>query len=99
MQYVEAERAAKACSDRAREGRDHTRPTRTWWPVCWPRWVAGRDVAGQRAVDSRVVTEDYPPYNFGKRGRGGVSTAVVRAVLAEAGLDAQIQGDAVGACL
>jgi len=40
----------------------------------------------------RVVTEDYPPYSYLEAGRvTGYSTAVVRAVLAEAGLEAEIQ--------
>lgn len=40
----------------------------------------------------RVVTEEYPPYNYAKDGDvQGVSTAVVRAVLAEAGIEAPIQ--------
>ncbi|KAA3654590.1 MAG: amino acid ABC transporter substrate-binding protein [Proteobacteria bacterium] len=40
----------------------------------------------------RVVTEEYPPYNYARDGDvHGVSTAVVRAVLAEAGIEAPIQ--------
>lgn len=40
----------------------------------------------------RVVTEEFPPYNFARDGEvRGLSTAVVRAVLAEAGLEASIQ--------
>lgn len=40
----------------------------------------------------RVVTEDYPPYSYLEDGRVvGFSTAVVRAVLAEAGLEEDIQ--------
>ncbi|MBT0963672.1 substrate-binding periplasmic protein [Denitromonas iodatirespirans] len=40
----------------------------------------------------RVVTEEYPPYNYAKNGDvQGVSTAVVRAVMAEAGIEAPIQ--------
>ncbi len=52
--------------------------------VGWPACVL--------AAPLRVVTEDYPPYSYLEAGRvGGYSTAVVRAVLAEAGLQADIQ--------
>lgn len=92
MQYVEARGLQKACSDRAREGREHTRPTRTWWPRLLAALVLVATMLPASAQSIRVVTEDYPPYNFEKNGVvEGVSTAVVRAVLAEAGLDAQIQ--------
>jgi len=44
------------------------------------------------AASLRVVTEDYPPYSYLEGDRvSGYSTAVVRAVLAEAGLEADIQ--------
>ncbi|MCZ4303871.1 transporter substrate-binding domain-containing protein [Zoogloeaceae bacterium G21618-S1] len=46
--------------------------------------------AGAQSI--RVVTEDFPPFNYEKNGVvSGVSTAVVRAVLAEAGLEGTIQ--------
>lgn len=52
--------------------------------------LAATGAAGAQTI--RVVTEDYPPYNYLRDGVvGGVSTEVVRAVLAEAGLDAQIE--------
>lgn len=48
--------------------------------------------AAVAAPPIRVVTEEYPPYNYAKDGDvRGVSTAVVRAVLAEAGIEAPIQ--------
>ncbi|TVT51062.1 MAG: transporter substrate-binding domain-containing protein [Denitromonas halophila] len=78
--------------DRAQRGRDHARRQ----PSRWTRRLAAVVLAAwllpAGAQSIRVVTEEYPPYNFTKDGVvSGVSTAVVRAVLAEAGLDAQIQ--------
>ncbi len=47
---------------------------------------------GVGAQDIRVVTEDYPPYNYAKDAVVvGVSTDVVRAVLAKVGVDAPIE--------
>ncbi len=44
------------------------------------------------ASEIRIVTEDFPPYNYPKDGKiTGVSTEAVRAVLKEAGTDAEIE--------
>jgi len=45
-----------------------------------------------RASDLLIVTEELPPYNYQEDGVAkGLSTEVVQAVLAETGLEAEIQ--------
>jgi polar amino acid transport system substrate-binding protein len=66
-----------------------------WRKQCGPRHallgillVAGTGAA--RAETLKVLTEEFPPYNYTENGRiTGFSTAVVQAVLKEA----QLQGD------
>jgi polar amino acid transport system substrate-binding protein len=43
-----------------------------------------------RAQDIMIVTEEFPPYNYSDNGRAqGLSSEVVQAVLAQAGLAAE----------
>lgn len=43
------------------------------------------------AQDIKIVTEDFPPYNYEEKGEvTGLSTKIVRAVLKEAGMDCNI---------
>ena len=57
--------------------------------LCWVCWGFG---AAQAAEPVRVLTEEFPPYNYTDRGRvTGLGTEVVEAVLKELGLQGQFQ--------
>lgn len=62
------------------------------------RWLAAMGIAGCAVINAsaaepvRVLTEEFPPYNYSENGRiTGLSTEVVEAVLKELGLQGQFQ--------